>query len=499
MYVSPLSVLNISLEELMNLDSKGIIRLEKKLKAKQLRNSKEGYNPQQFHALLTQLQDEDAKKSIYFVEKHPLLKEFISTGDTTDIKTFSVDKELLAKTPNIAEFLSPYFDTFMMKLVKRDFANKKYDVIIRAMQYKELFTPNFLDTYYRYIINQLNIIIEIINITPKGKLIDKKIELTYGTFCYLLNTVPLGLIRSEKIAYINAMVDYYNATKNKHREFKKIQLVFDHMRKLYFDDFEMKRFVKKLAAQINNTEVLYESSGKKSSSGSTWSVIVIIAIIFRFFISINDFSSSSYKHTPVYPSNFPKEVGVNTKAFLDILKKRGHLRNDKEKFIKSLQLLSQDEMPYDMKFIGLSIGENPYKFDFSKFTDTTRTTIKFNNIGEEAVILFAERGINNKRAGYYQSNSKVNLDIAVGDTLRFYAGDFFGKFPGLRTVKLKTGYPESMFKYTSKKQRELLTKYYIVEALGNNAQLDFIDSTPIYKNLALKEEVMEELVKPEID
>ena len=62
MYVSPVDLLDISLDELMNLDEKGIIRLEKRLKLQKHQRKLGNYNPQQTYELLYQLKDKEKRK-----------------------------------------------------------------------------------------------------------------------------------------------------------------------------------------------------------------------------------------------------------------------------------------------------------------------------------------------------------------------------------------------------------------------------------------------------
>ena len=237
MYVSPVDLLGISLDELMGLDDKNLIRLEKILDAKFALGATQGYNQQELNRILDQLNDPETKKAVFFVEQHPLLKKFIIDGTHSHVKTFSIDKELLAATPGVDDFLKPYFEQYLFPFIKQELQKKRYDIILRAMDNKELFSPLFLDKYYRLIIDRLDYMIETIKTVAPGKLYRGIPEITYGTFVDLLNTVPIGLIRKAKIDYINAMVDYYNMTKSTYPEFSVIRRAFANMGRLYFDDF----------------------------------------------------------------------------------------------------------------------------------------------------------------------------------------------------------------------------------------------------------------------
>ncbi|WP_430905812.1 hypothetical protein [Maribacter sp. 2-571] len=501
MYKSPVDLLGIDPEDIAALDDKAIIRLEKKLRAQRAQGTAEGYNPQQNETLLAQLRDKEAQKALYFIEKHPNLKAFISTGEDASVKTFSIDKELLEATPGLNVFLAPYLESFMMQLIKKDFAKKKYDTIIRAMEQKTLFTDSFLDTYYRYVMNQLSIIIETIKVTPTGKLCEKLPELTYITFVQLLNTVPLGLIRSDKIAYINTMVDYYNAGKNKHKEFPKVKRIFGNMRQLYFDDFEMKRFVKKLAAQITSVDTVYaeSDSGSGSSSKSIWGIIVAVILVVRFIslaARLSDDDSATYQQSPI--------VVDQSKSIVNSLKNSMDKDGNKSKFFQGISEMSQDEAFLPISFLGMNDGANPYPIYFNAFVEDSihDSKVSFENNSDNVVILFAlNKGKNQKRAGYYLVNSNAELGLSVGDSLVFYTGDYFGAIPDQRAVmEMIKKRPTRFFKYTNAEQRKLSSEYYLITDSDKDAKIEMTENGPVFDGLKpVRMTMAQEEVVPDLD
>ena len=139
MYVSPVDLLGISIDELMSLDNKNLIRLEKMLDAKFALGETQGYNQQELNRILLQLDNPETKMAIFFIEKHPLLKKFITDGTHSHVKTFSIDEELLVDTPGVNDFLEPYFEQYFFPFIKQELQKKRYDIILRAMNNKDLF------------------------------------------------------------------------------------------------------------------------------------------------------------------------------------------------------------------------------------------------------------------------------------------------------------------------------------------------------------------------
>jgi len=482
MYVSPVDVLGISLSEFISMDAKNTIRFEKLLKAKFAQGHTEGYNSQQFSQILQQLKDPEAKQAIYFVEQHPELKKFITDGTHSFVKTFSIDSELLADTPNIDRFLAPYFETYFYPFIKKELQRKRYDVVLRAMENKSLFTNDFLDRYYRLVIDRLLIIIETIKVTKAGKLYNKLPEITYKTYVQLLNTVPIGLIRAEKINYINAMVDYYNLSKNRYKEFSAIRRVFDNIGHLYFEDFEMKRFVKKLSAQITNVEV---SRDHKSSSSSDmgrilWGVMVISILLFRFAGKIGN-SGSSSSDVSSKPNVELQRIleeklngDENISSYFSRIKENRN--GPKENFFNVLRIPDTLGLN-EYRTVYMTNLKNPYTNYFYNFPQYSKSTkpVDFYNRQEVPVILFRlNQWREQDRAGYFGKNSHLKITVLEGDSLVFYKGKNFSKENIRRNKNLNDTSKVriySKFKNTTERDREIASKYYVIDSVGGRPQI----------------------------
>lgn len=468
MYISPVDILGISVDELMNLDNKGLIRLEKKLNIQKLQNKGGHYNPQQFDSLLVQLTDTDKKLSIFFIEKHPNLKHFITTGKDVGIKTFTIDESLLSQAPHIREFLAPYFDAYFMRLVKQDYKAKKYDTILSAMQHKELFTDQLLAEYYDYIKGQVEVVVERILVARKGQLASNTPQITYKTFVALMNTLPLGYIRKAKFAYVNALVDYYNLTLNKHGEFSKIQLAFRNFTLIEIGDEDSIAQFKRLAKQIGNTAVLHQNA-KESSSSSIWGTVIIVftIIVFigrsaRVFKGSSDYSSTNNISND-YPSfNFP-DSGDKTAFYSDIIHK------------------AQGDSIVNGVTTQFSTGQNYFPLQFRKITTNAHSDqrIIVANSRTHQLLLFVQEDAKNdvnKTIAIAANDSLSILGISKKSRLMFYAGTDFVTVKNNKSFVENNGnykiYPtKRYFKTVSETELGWLKDIYIIDSIGKNPKI----------------------------
>ena len=492
MYISPVDVLGISPEEVMSLDKKGLIRLEKQLKAQKLHSKKGPYNPQQFDALLAQLADEDQKKSVYFVEKHPHLKAFITTGEDAGPKTFELDSVLLSKTPFIAHFLAPYMEAFFMRLVKRDFSKKKYDTIINALDRKSIFTEELLLVYYQYIKAQVDIVIENIKVCSPGDITRKFPEIVYKTFVLLLNTVSLGFIRSSKLAYVNAMVDYYNITKNSYSEFDKIKRCFRNFKLLEVADLETKKHLEGLAIQIGG-QPNYQTQTTKSSS-STWRTVGIIIGVIIFLFRVGRFIGSSNSSSTNYPtSNYNSQILIDT--YLNDMDKM--LKEDKTAFYSDLLYTSEVGLAANYYGQSMENSENPFPLNFSSIPNVTATDLFItieNKRKDKPAIVFNKNSANSgNTAVFITANNKIRFRTgSQKEELLFYLGsDFVVESNANKNIynngNIKALSPRNRyFKSITDKEKDFLKTVYIIDSIGANASIEILLDSVVFKNVYYK-------------
>ncbi|MEP0212326.1 MAG: hypothetical protein ABJD66_03865 [Cellulophaga sp.] len=490
MYISPVDLLGLSLDELMNLDSRGIIRLEKTLKIQRLRSGANAYNPEQVSSIVKQLSSEEEKKSVYFVEKHSYLKQFITTGKDSGEKTFIIDAALLADTPNIKEFLEPYFEAYFMKMVKTDFTAKKYDTIIKAMQRKELFTDNLLSTYYRYIKSQADIITEKIKVSSNGDLMSRCPEIAYKSYIYLLNTVSLGVISQSKMDYVSAMIDYYNITKNTYSEFPKVQRAFRNFKLIEVTSQEIKDFYAKAANQVGSLHQGGQSQQRPNSrqtdksSGSSFSGLKAIGIVIGimiFLVRVGRIftSSSSSSNYSTYSSPSYK---IPTLEF--------SYEDDKTAFYSDLiHKAENDSLDINNKII-IKSGTTPYTASF-KSNEGLRSGdfIKVLNKRTRPFILFEHFNvINSDYAAYTRPNDSFKImNKNYLEELVFYMGD---DFVGSESLKRETygsstklSASKKYFKSVNEKELSFLKNKYVIDSLGADPNIVVYDNDIVFTDV----------------
>lgn len=492
MYISPVDLLGLSLDQLMNLDSRGIIRLEKTLKIQRLRSGANAYNPEQVSSIIKQLSNEEQKKSVYFVEKHRYLKEFITTGNDSGEKTFVIDAVLIAKTPNIKEFLEPYFEAYFMKMVKTDFAAKKYDTIIKAMQHKELFTDYLLSTYYRYIKSQADIITEKVKISSNGDLISRCPEVTYKTYIHLLNTVSLGVITKSKADYVNAMIDYYNITKNAYQEFPRVQRAFRNFKLIEVANQETKDFYIKVANHVGSqhwasqqqqhTSTRRDTKKSKGSSFSNLKAIGIVIGIMIFLVRVGRIFTSSSSSSTNYSTYSSPNYKIPTLEF--------SYEDDKTAFYSDLiHKAENDSLDINNKII-IKSGTTPYAASF-KSNEGLRSGdfIKVLNKRTRPFILFEHFNvIKPDYAAYTRPNDSFKImNKNYLEELVFYMGD---DFVGNESLKRETygsstklSASKKYFKSVNEKELSFLKNKYIIDSLGTDPNIVVYDDDIVFTDV----------------
>ncbi|WP_299673969.1 hypothetical protein [uncultured Tenacibaculum sp.] len=232
MYISPIDILDISLEDLEQIDKKNIIRLEKRLKVLRLQNQDNSYNIDNVTLLLNQLKNEKDRNFITFIEKHPLFKTFITSGKADNIDTFKFQEEYSNKLQDFSDFLHPYLKTYFIPLLKKKYRNKSFEIITTALKNNNLFNDEILLESHQFIEQQTKILTEKISVCPPRKLFEKHPEVTYESYIDLLNTIPPGIIEEVKLEYAQELVDYFRKSNIFNSEYPKIKNAYKLLAKI---------------------------------------------------------------------------------------------------------------------------------------------------------------------------------------------------------------------------------------------------------------------------
>ncbi len=247
MYISPTDLLEISIEDLKNIDEKKIIRLEKKLHILKLQNQDQYFNVNDIDRILTQLKTPKEREVIVFIENHPDFKEFISSGTVNGSDTFKFQETYNDRLENFAPFLDLFIRKYFFQFLKREYNNKNYEIIIASLKNTALFKNETLLVYYEYIEQQTRILIEKITVCPPKQLYEKHPEVTYESLIKLLNVVPYGRIKQIKIDYVKTLVNYFKKTKIFNSEYPKVKNAYLLFSKITVDNPSQEEVLKSLS------------------------------------------------------------------------------------------------------------------------------------------------------------------------------------------------------------------------------------------------------------
>ncbi|WP_442265376.1 hypothetical protein ACSIGC_13720 [Tenacibaculum sp. ZS6-P6] len=482
MYISPIDILDISLEDLEQIDKKNIIRLEKRLKVLRLQNQDEFYNLDEMHLLIEQLKDSEKRKSIIFIEKHPKFKEFISSGNDDGPSTFFFEEEFIKNLSQYSDFLAPYLDTYFFPLLKRDYQAKKYDTIIEALNYEEIFSSDLLLRCYKYLEQQTIILIETIKITKAKTLYEKCPQVTYDTHTDLLNLLPYGISDDLKLDYVNALVDYYNKSRINNKEYNKIKKAYRLFAKLSTSDSFVEDQFKDLAS------LGYQDNGLQGSGSNNFEAFRVFAFLIAVFVGIARFASNNSS------SNYTFDT---TKIYnnSEISENLTHIYKKTQKdFIWNLYFRAKDsslKASKSFRKISLKTGDKAFKtrFDFyytSNFKKSFKVThlldsITIKNKSDKSLVLFTKyKG--EKLMSTVFINSKDSLKIAYQNYLRliYYLGENFSE----AKIRNKT---EKLFSKIDPKDTENLLKINkIYNKKDSTSHILITNDSIIYHKLEVK-------------
>ncbi len=471
MYISPVDLLDISLEELENINEKNIIRLEKRLKILKLQQLEDFHNIEELYLLIDQLKDIEKRKVIIFIEKHSAFKEFLSSGKDDGPRTFFFENESSKNLSTFSSFLTPYLKAYFVPLLKKDYQNKKYDTIIEALKNKDLFTDEILLECYNYLNQQTSILTEIIRVTKAKQLYKKCPQVTYKTHILLLNLIPISIIKDAKIDYVNALVDYHNKTQVNNHEYNKIKNAYRLFSSIETEDEYVDEQIKKLSYLGYKENNLNDP--EEDSSG--FIVIKAIAFILAIVFGIAKIARSN-NTTSNYNFDHNKEILKNQRS---ILKK--YVEEKQAKFIEHLYDIAEEykDPNYDKKTITLTSGKEPF-LNFNALTHLKikdsrniiyKDSILINNSSNKSLILFLKYPIDNfKTALFVQKKDSLKIKYDSSCEFIFYIGNDFSEFDGVQN-------PERFFNKITSKDRELLLKKYIL-----NTKIDSIKKSVFIKN-----------------
>ena len=175
------------------------------------------------------------------------------------------------------------------------------------------------------------------------------------------------------------------------------------------------------------------------------------------------------------------------------MRKQYYRDAQKTDFFEQLLKSSQSAKNYGIELVPvLPNRSNPYPdyfYDFPKFPKTDQRS-RFYNRQEMPVILFKlNKWRGDDKAGFFKQNSSLEIDVAKGDSLVFYMGEIFSKLSNINTTVANDSSKlviDKMFKFSTKKEHELLRTFYVVDSIGKDSHILVSSSGIKFQGLKLR-------------
>lgn len=419
-YISFIDELEIDLETLSNLDSSGIIRLQKKLKAKA--NLENTSNLGETSNLINSLKDPDLRKFHVFIESHLWLKQLIMGNfETLTANMVKVNKELLYDIDSFKFFIAPFLRANLKPFLSHSINKAHYNVLLEVLKHNYLFSEESNQQIISFFKAKLNFATAYIS---EGKLKQKEYPVAYVSkkiFFKCLNHYPD--VFDDEIHDLNSeVIDIYNT--NRYRT-SSSDFLFSARCMVGMSILDTSNvFLKETL--VSNAGIAREytlPSYSKSDSGSIYNVvrlIFVLIIIGRVIYGISKTDGSS-----IYsPNSSPKIINISNRIAES---------NNISKFKKIKTIYPIIGLNKNLKEIKFEAFDNPYQESFKPFyepktsEDISRFDTYINNKTGKELILFVLHK-NYDRSVFIPTNDSIPLQITSKDSLIFYSGNEFVKY-----------------------------------------------------------------------
>jgi len=138
-YISLTDLLDLNIEEISNLDSNGIIRLQKQLKAKAMLEGES--NVGELTKVIDNLKNDNTRACYIFVEKHLWLKQLITDDfKSISLKDITIDESSIYDQETLKYFLNDYLKGNLIVFLSEALSKGKYEHILKILEHNYLFT-----------------------------------------------------------------------------------------------------------------------------------------------------------------------------------------------------------------------------------------------------------------------------------------------------------------------------------------------------------------------
>ena len=418
-YISFIDQLGIDIDQLAHIDSSGIIKLQKQLKAKAMLG--DANNLGEVANLIEKLKDETTRQHHVFVEKHVWLKQLIS-GDFNSIKQndITVDSSLIDNLDDLKYFLAPFLKENLKVFLSESLSKGKYVLILKVLIQNQLFSEENNQLVINFFKARLNYATVYLR---ENRLKGKEFPIAFITnkvFINCLNEYPNCF--NNDIQELNSeVIDVYNAKRKNidNKEFRFAAKAMVAFSVLDTSNVFLEETLKSNAQIAREYTYPSRSSGKTGSGYGAWTVFVIIMIVLRIVFWASKSSSSSTPNFSTFPSSnngisWMSDLGKNNIIELN------NIRSVYPKESKNMPVVPLNHKLYD----------NPYAPKFHKFypPKTKEDISKFdtyvtNKTGKDLIMFMLYK--NNDKSIYIPKGEQAPLQISAKDTIIFYSGNNF--------------------------------------------------------------------------
>ncbi len=457
-YISFIDQLGLDIDQLSNIDSKGIIKLQKQLKAKAMLG--DATNLGEITHIIEQLQDDSTRQCHIFIEHHKWLKQLISGGyDLIQQGEIDVEKLEPENLEDLKYFLSPYLKENLKVFLSETLKKGKYVLLLKVLIHNYLFTEEINQLVINFFKARLNYATVYLREGRYKEQLSSVGFITNKVFINCLNEYPDCF--NEEIQELNSeVIDIYNA---KRKNVNNYAFRFMAKAMVAFSNLDTSNvFLEQLFesnASIAREYTYTSSSTRKTGSGySGWSVFIIIMIVIRVIFWISKSSSSSdYEYIRAGDTTF--QYSEQMQRIIDSLKTESEQNNFpdiEETVIESTDNESEDTEPTEndnrfksanhIRFIytlkrkverktsnevsatKLIPFSNPYPKTFNEIPTTKdmsdNTFLKLENESQQDLIVFRfKKGIDESL--YIPKNETALIKVIANDSLVFYTGKDF--------------------------------------------------------------------------
>jgi len=419
-YISFIDQLGLDINELSQIDAKGIIKLQKQLKAKAMMS--DANNLGDISNLIDKLKDETVLQHHIFIEKHNWLKQLIS-GNHKEIKQsdVTVDDTQIKHLDDLKYFLTPFLKENLKVFLSETLSKGKYVLLLKVLTHNYLFSEEnnqLIISFFNARLNYAEIYLR------EGRLKDKESPVAFITnkvFINCLNEYP-DCFNNDLQELNSEVIDIYNSNRRNtnNQEFR-----FAARAMVAFSILDTSNVFLKETFVSNGDiarEYTYNNSRSRRKTGSGfggWSIFVIVMIVIRIIFWVGKSSNNNYSS---YPSS------NNTMNWMKDLNKNNitELTNIKSVYPR----ISKGKPTFSLNY---DLYKNPYDPKFRKFypPKTTEDISRFgtyvtNKTNKDLVLFMLYK--NDDKAVYIPKNEKAYLQISAKDTILFYSGNDFVRY-----------------------------------------------------------------------